>query len=108
MRGRKDIEPILKELREELVKLYGERLDRLVLYGSQARGDAGPDSDIDVLVVLHGIVRPGEEILRTSETRARISLMNDAVISCAYVSSDDYAESDSALLLNARSEGQPI
>jgi predicted nucleotidyltransferase len=28
------------------------RPDRIILFGSHARGDAGPDSDIDLLVVL--------------------------------------------------------
>jgi predicted nucleotidyltransferase len=37
----------------------------MVLYGSQARGDADPDSDIYVLVVLKAPVQVGEEIDRT-------------------------------------------
>jgi predicted nucleotidyltransferase len=45
---------ILGELRRRLTAIYGDRLAKMVLYGSQARGDAGPDSDIDVMVVLRG------------------------------------------------------
>ncbi|HLG16404.1 MAG TPA: nucleotidyltransferase domain-containing protein [Blastocatellia bacterium] len=33
----------------------------MILFGSQARGDAATGSDIDVLVVLRGEVRPGLE-----------------------------------------------
>lgn len=33
----------------------GERLVRLVLYGSRARGDASADSDVDLLAVVDGI-----------------------------------------------------
>jgi len=38
----------LREHRDELFKRFD--LDRLVVFGSMARGDAGPGSDVDVLV----------------------------------------------------------
>ena len=50
------IDQALAEARQHLARLYGERLRRVILFGSQARGDARPDSDIDVLVVLAGPV----------------------------------------------------
>jgi uncharacterized protein len=53
---------IIVELRRQFEFLYGDRLVRMVLFGSQARGDAEPESDIDMLVVLHGPLNPGEEI----------------------------------------------
>lgn len=40
------------ELRDRLQKTFGNRLDRVVLYGSFARGEATSESDMDVLVVL--------------------------------------------------------
>ncbi len=43
---------ILGELRNYLENLYGKQLVHIVLFGSQARGDARPDSYIDVLIVL--------------------------------------------------------
>jgi predicted nucleotidyltransferase len=42
---------ILAELRRRFEVLYGVRLVKMMLFGSQARGDAEPGSDIDVLVV---------------------------------------------------------
>jgi len=41
-----------------------KRLNRVVLYGTYARGDATEDSDMDLLIVLEGKVIPGEEIDR--------------------------------------------
>lgn len=44
----------IAEAKARLEALYGPRLDRVILYGSRARGDERPDSDIDLLVVLRG------------------------------------------------------
>ena len=43
---------LLAQLRDELHGALGDNLERVMLYGSQARGDALPDSDVDVLIVL--------------------------------------------------------
>ena len=64
------LQPILTRLKKELTDLYGDRLQHLTLFGSQARGDAEPGSDIDVLVVLKSPVNPGEEIKRTGKAIA--------------------------------------
>lgn len=96
---------VLAEMRSQLNKLYGSRLVRLVLYGSQARGDALPGSDVDVLVVLAGPVEPATEIERVSPITAALSLEHDIVISCVYISEKRYIQENSPLLLNVRREG---
>lgn len=40
----------IQALVENIVRLF--RPDKIVLFGSYARGDAGPDSDVDLLVVM--------------------------------------------------------
>jgi predicted nucleotidyltransferase len=52
MRNAVAIDPILERFREALAELYGPALDRVVLFGSRARGDATEDSDYDVAVFL--------------------------------------------------------
>ena len=47
--------PVLAKFRGALRQMYGERLERVVLYGSRARGDAGVDSDYDVAVFLENL-----------------------------------------------------
>jgi len=98
---------LLAELRRRFEALYGPRLVRLMLFGSQARGDAEPGSDIDVLVVLEGPVRAGEEIRRTLDSVAELSLENNAVFSCVFVSRDRFENELSPLLINVRREGIP-
>lgn len=48
---------VLKELKASLTGLLGERLERLVLFGSRARGDYDSGSDIDIAVVVRGLNR---------------------------------------------------
>lgn len=37
---------------EEVKKIYGERLKSVILYGSYARGDFKPNSDIDIMILV--------------------------------------------------------
>lgn len=99
---------IVAELRERLEELYGERLERVLLFGSQARGDATPESDIDVLVVLRGEVRPGEEIERTSEAVGEISLQHGVSLSRVFVPSKRFRSDRTPFLSRIRDEGVPV
>lgn len=47
----------LENFKDELASKYSDRIEKIILYGSRARGDAGQDSDIDVMVVV-GDERP--------------------------------------------------
>jgi predicted nucleotidyltransferase len=53
--------PILKRFRTTLDGIYGRRLERVILYGSRARGDAREDSDYDIAVFLRDYT-PGTAI----------------------------------------------
>jgi uncharacterized protein len=99
---------LLRDLRSRFEVLYGEQLVRMVLFGSQARGDAEPESDIDVLIVLQGPVDPGKEIAHTGEVTAGLSLKHDVVISRVFVSAEQFAEEQSPLLLNVWREGLSV
>jgi len=99
------VRAVLAELRGRLQNLYGDRLVTLVLYGSQARGDAEPGSDIDVMVVLQGPVQPCLEVERSGEILTEVSLHFDEQVSCVFVSQQDFATRNTPLLMNVRREG---
>jgi uncharacterized protein len=58
------IDPILTRFRAELNRLYGERIERVVLFGSRARGEERPDSDYDLAVFLKDMTDRWEEVDR--------------------------------------------
>jgi predicted nucleotidyltransferase len=45
-----DVPELLERIVQRIVKKF--KAEQIILFGSQARGDAGPDSDIDLLVVM--------------------------------------------------------
>ena len=99
------IKAILSELQEQLQEIYGPRLVRLVLFGSQARGEATIGSDVDVLVVLQGPVDAGSEINRTGGVVAEISLAHDTVIACVFMDEEHFLRRQGPFLRNIRREG---
>lgn len=102
------LKAILSRLRGRFRSLYGDRLVKMILYGSQARGDAEDGADIDVLVVLRGTVCPADEISRTIEDVADLSLANDVVISCLFMDENRFTQRNGPLLRNTRREGVPV
>jgi len=60
---------VIEEMTRRLVEFY--RPVRIYLFGSEARGEAGPDSDLDFLVVVRDDTP--EPVMRTSAGYSRLS-----------------------------------
>jgi len=106
--GSAKLRSMLSVLRGELERLYGSRLVKVLLYGSQARGDATLWSDVDVLVVLEGPFRPSEEITRTGGILSSLCLEFDAVIQCLFMDAERYRLGRSPLLHNVFREAVEV
>ena len=104
----KQLRRVLRLLRKELKNALGERIEKVVLYGSQARGDARDGSDIDVLIVLKDDFKYGVMLRKTSRIVAKLSLDNDVVISRAFASRQQYEKSKMPFLMNVRRDGIAI
>lgn len=96
---------IAHEVARDLGDLYGDRLKDVVLYGSSARNDAHPESDIDLLVVLDKVPSRQAELARMSDTLWKYSLANDTVVAEIPVSEDEYRDLTDPLLARVRAEG---
>jgi uncharacterized protein len=95
---------LIDELKQGLVALYGERLDLLYLFGSRARGDQEPDSDVDILIVLDDIGHYYGELVWTSELVASLSLRYEVNISRTFLSADEWQSGESPFVLTARED----
>jgi predicted nucleotidyltransferase len=64
-----------------LHRLYGDRVERIVLFGSRARGDARAASDYDIAVFLKDPGALAEELHRLASISTDILLETGPVIS---------------------------
>ena len=98
------IHNLLNELKTGLGPLYGNRLHGVYLYGSHARGEAGRESDVDILIVLDAIPSYTAEVDRTSALVASLSLKYGVSVSRVFVTRRDWQQGQTPFLLNAREE----
>ena len=60
-------EPVLVHFRSALGEVYGDRLERAVLFGSRARGNSREDSDYDIAVFLRDMPDRAIELNRLAD-----------------------------------------
>ncbi len=98
------IDPVVQRFRAALVALYGPVLDRVVLFGSLARGDAGPESDYDLAVFLKHMENRRAEANRLADLRVRFIDHTDAFIDAKAFRAEEYSKR-SPLMHEIRRDG---
>ena len=101
------IRKLMKDLKEGLVRIYGDRLKAVYLYGSYARGDYRQGSDVDVMILLSDYKNYWEELRRSTELASDISLEYDVTVSRLIMKEIQWKESDVPVLRNIHKEGVP-
>jgi predicted nucleotidyltransferase len=59
-------DPVLVRFRAAIDALYGDRIERVVVFGSRARGEAHAESDYDVAVFIREMTNRWHEVRRLS------------------------------------------
>lgn len=89
----------------DLRRMYGERLVDVVLYGSHARGDAHPESDIDLAVILDGLTSPWQELRLMDDVMWRHTLESGLTISATPISDASWAGPGRSVVRAAKADG---
>ena len=97
--------PVLKRFRATLDETYGPRLERVMLYGSCARGDAREDSDYDVAVFLRDMPDRIAELYRLADLSAAILDDTGAFIHAMVYPAGFYNDPHMPLMYAIRAEG---
>jgi predicted nucleotidyltransferase len=95
----------LADVKARLLDVFADRLRGVVLYGSSARGDAAPDSDIDLLVLLDPPVNLGPDVDAVVGTLYPLQLELERRINALPVPYPSYEAGEFGLYRNAKREG---
>ena len=98
-------DPVLKRFRTAVTEIYGDRLERVVLFGSRARGDAREDSDYDVAVLLRDMSDRFAEMDRLADITSAILYDTGEFIEALPYSAATYNDPRMPLMYAIRTEG---
>jgi predicted nucleotidyltransferase len=99
------ITEIIQKCKTTLEGYYGSQFKGLILYGSVARDQASPDSDIDLLVLLSQPFNYFDELRRIIELLYPIQLESNQLISAKPAPLDEFERGRIQLYRNAKREG---
>ena len=98
---------IARQVRAGLERIYGPRLRGVYLYGSAARDELTPDSDIDIAVVLDEVVNSFTEHERIGQLGSDVSLEYETLVSFLLVGEEDLRNGRFAVHRFIQEEGIP-
>jgi predicted nucleotidyltransferase len=101
-----DTADVLHRIRPSLEAAFGPRLKGILLYGSEARHESLPDSDVDIMVLLDDPVRFGRDLEMITRALYPLQLeMPDRPLHAIPVSERAYLAGESGAYRVAREEG---
>lgn len=101
----RETESLISRVKAHLIKMYGERIKKVILYGSHARGRATKDSDVDVLVLVDESIDPFEVRESLSDLLFDMLLEEGELVSVVAIPESLFENYNSPFMLNVRKEG---
>jgi hypothetical protein len=103
--GMLDAHGVAGRVTRDLERLYRDRLRGVVMIGPWARGNAHPESELELLVVLDSVGDRWDERRRMDRVMWRHSIRNDTVVVCTPVTEADLERAETPQLARAAAEG---
>ena len=103
-----DGEGVARRVARDLERLYRKRLRSVLLLGPWARGNAHPESELELLVVLDSLPDRWEERRRMDKVMWRHSIRNDTVVTAVPVAEAELEQARTPVVSRALSEGVRI
>jgi len=96
---------VLSQFRKALDEVYGQRIERVVLYGSRARNDAAEDSDYDIAVFIIGMNSLWQEAQTLAPIQLRLLDSTGASVDTRPLPADSWRDMTSPIIREIRREG---
>jgi predicted nucleotidyltransferase len=103
------MEQILIDLKKRLQEIAGDRIVRMVLYGSRARGDYSEGSDTDIAVIVRGLSREMKDTMLNRVADVEIEYLRS--LSTLILSEEDFLllkKRERRIAMDIDKEGVPL
>lgn len=107
-RSIKEINHLFPKIKEYLKKVYGDKLESIIIYGSFAKNKATEDSDIDIAIILKEDINPSKELARIDDFISDLGLEHDELITILPLSLQEVENSIWPLYRSLREEGMRL
>ena len=100
-----ELKKLCQKIKDYAKQVYQDKIIQVILYGSQAKGTATNESDVDLLIVVDGSLDPFNVRDELSDLLWDILMEEGELISVVVLPEEFYKNYRSAFILNVKKEG---